>query len=161
MSSFSRSHWLLDNLQSVFVVIFSLDGGQTTQGRKWYIIRRLSDGQTNNNRYEEILNTIYCFLHWAISGISRKMELIFAACEGGREWNMKIWPGKEYLCYYSGTLGTVQSNMKTRQRIFYKFSLQTLRRSPELMPQTSSRIILAMEKDSSGRQHTDVFSQRQ
>ena len=36
-----------------------------------------SDGQTNNNIYEEILSTIYCFLHWReINGIFRKMKLL-------------------------------------------------------------------------------------
>ena len=64
--------------------------------------------------------------------------------------------------------GTVQSNMKTRQRIFYKFSLSWLQRLLREVPGADASDVgsrypsdeMATE-NSSGRQHTDVFTQRQ
>ena len=82
--------------------------------------------------YEEILITIYCFLHWDINGIFRKMKYLG---EEGVEYENMTRLGIFVLL--QRPQGTVQSNMKTRQRIFYKFSLSGVwshERSPELMP---------------------------
>ena len=141
--------WLLDNLQSLFVVIFSLDGGQTTQGRKWYIILRLAPQMAKQITQRENIKHDLLF-----SALGNKRNFLWnevaICCLWGRvegvEYENMTRPGIFVLLHQAP--GTVQSNMKTRQRIFYKFSPSwpgsRLQRSPELRPQTSSRIILAM-----------------
>ena len=67
-----------------------------------------------------------------INGIFRKMKYLG---EEGVEYENMTRPGIFVLLHRPP--GTVQSNMKTRQRIFYKFSLSGVwshESSPELMP---------------------------